>query len=132
MNPIYVYNEVQLKIKICDVFEYLLDLRQDFMMHNALIFFKAYILEGDHIENDEVAFQQKLKKENKEKKKNRVHYSRLSRTDLNRMIIQRLLKTHHLGLLPNLANTGIKDIDSPQSEGGNLTGMFSAFGKMKD
>ncbi|CAD8168125.1 unnamed protein product [Paramecium pentaurelia] len=122
LDPKYIENEIQLKIKICDFLEYLLDLRQDFMMQNCIVFFKTYILQGDHIENNPIAYSQYLQKENKKKSKNhRKQYEELSQRQKNLLIIQRLLKIHALGLLPNLAQTGIKEIDEPQKEEISLT-----------
>lgn len=127
MDPIWVANEVQLKIKICDIFEYLLDLRHDFLLQNALIFFKYYVLQGDHIENDEPRMRRKMHEENKRnpKKQTRKHYDKLDRKDLNLMIIQRLLETHQPGLLPNLANTGLDSGTKDNTETFGFTNLIN-------
>lgn len=46
------------------------------------------------------------------------------------MIIVRLMGMHQLGLLPNIARTGIKDIDNPPKEDDN--DPFAAIKKLKD
>lgn len=115
MDPKFVQNELQVKLKICDIFERLLDLRQNYLMQNTLIFFKVYLLEANHEENNEEQMKKKLKKENKNRKI-KINFEDLVQEQKDQMICERILKIHQLGLLPNIAKTGIKDVDDPKIE----------------
>lgn len=60
MNPKLVQNEINLKLKICDILDRFLDMRQNFMLQNAIVFFKYYVLKGDHEENNETLMKRRL------------------------------------------------------------------------
>lgn len=44
--------EIDIKLHICEVIDHLLDLRQDYLMHNVLGWFNQHIVEGDNKEKD--------------------------------------------------------------------------------
>lgn len=119
MDPQHVQNEINVKLKICDIIERLLDMRQNYMIQNVLVFFKYYVLQGDHEENNEELMRRRLNLENKKSKTKKINYEDLSQMDKNKLIIERLMGLHQLGLLPNCAKTGIKEIDEPPKESSN-------------
>ena len=45
--------EIQLKLKLCDMIDHFLDMRQDFLLSNFLFFFKHFIVFGESQERKE-------------------------------------------------------------------------------
>jgi hypothetical protein len=74
------------------------------------VFFKRFLIEGEHEENDEKKMRKRLKVENRSRK-SPLAFEDLSQEQKNEMIIERMLRAHQLGLLPNTARTGIKEVD---------------------
>ena len=46
--------EINIKLKICDIFDQLLDLRQEYLMNNLLNFFKNDVINKNKFDEDDI------------------------------------------------------------------------------
>ncbi|CAD8132784.1 unnamed protein product [Paramecium pentaurelia] len=102
--------EIKIKLTLCNIMDRFLDMRQNYLMLNVLSFFKKQIIE----KMQDGLQQTKLTKEKEEllvgMQDSEIDFLKIqqfvqSKTDLNL-----------LGLLPNIAKTGIKDIDEKEEQ----------------
>jgi inositol 1,4,5-triphosphate receptor type 1/inositol 1,4,5-triphosphate receptor type 3 len=73
------------------------------------VFFKHYIVRGDHEEDNPESLKRLLR--------GKMKLSHVTREMKDEMIVKRVLRTHQKGLLPNIALTGIKEVDKPPKRG---------------
>lgn len=90
-----IKTEIEFKLKVCSIFDYFLDRRQNFLISNILVFFKNRVLTIED-EPDKSQRSSDNAQESQEQK----------------MI--KLVSDYMLGLIPNVARTGIKTIDEPE------------------
>ena len=94
MEPKHVHNERQVKLNICDILEGLLNLRHNFMMLNTLVFFKHYIVNGVHEEDNDYLLKIKLQGMVKDQGDKRLNIDTITSIERKELIVKRILQIH--------------------------------------